>query len=79
MKFINFKHLPQVEETYFQHFKFSCWAGFFLCYLGIISLLHGIFPFFLSRYPDRLFHRFVNESKTRRDRVDSILEKKAIE
>jgi hypothetical protein len=76
MEFLNLKHLSQVKETYFQHFKFSCWAGTFLCYIGIVSLLHGIFPFLFSRYPDYLFHLFTEKSKARRDRVDLILKSK---
>jgi hypothetical protein len=79
LKLFNFKHLTQVEESYLQHFVFSIWAGAFLCYLGIISLIHAIFPFLFSRYPDRLFHHFVDRSATRRNRVDIILKNKKLE
>jgi hypothetical protein len=79
LKLFNFKHLIQVEESYLQHFKFSIWAGVFLCYLGIISLIHAVFPFLFSRYPDRLFRHFVDWSANRRNRVDTILKSKKLE
>jgi hypothetical protein len=79
MKIFNFSHLLQVEETYVQHLKFGVWAGIVLIALGIISLLHAIFPFFLSRWPDRIYKYFVNESSQRIDRVNRILKEKNIE
>jgi hypothetical protein len=79
LKLFNFKHLSQVEESYLQHFKFSVWAGISLCFLGMISLIHAIFPFMLSRYPDKLFHRFIEKSFARRNRVDTVLKKKNLE
>ena len=79
MKIVNFNHLSQVEETYFQHLKFGVWAGIVLIALGIISLIHAIFPFFLSRWPDRIYRYFVNESSPRIDRVNRILKEKNIE
>lgn len=79
MKLINFYHLTEVEESYLEHLEFSLWAGFFLCYLGMISLLHAVFPFFLSRYPDKLFRHFVDKSFSRRNRVDKILQEKNLE
>jgi hypothetical protein len=79
MKIINFKHLSQVEETYSQHWKFSVWAGIFLCYLGLLSLIHGFFPFLFSRYPDYIFRNFLEKSKNRRTKVDSLLKQKGLE
>jgi len=78
MKIFNFKHLTQVEETYFQHLKFGIWAGIVLLTLGIISTIHALFPFFLSRWPDRLYRYFVRNSSTRMNRVDRILKEKNI-
>jgi hypothetical protein len=79
MKIINFDHLSQVEETYFQHLKFGVWAGIVLTVLGTISLVHAIFPFFLSRWPDRIYRYFVRLSSSRMDRVNRILKEKNIE
>lgn len=79
MKLFNFKHLNQVEESYFQHLKFGLWAGIMLLIIGIISIGHAIFPFFLSRWPDRLYRIFVKEASPRLSRVNKILKEKNIE
>lgn len=79
MKLINFQHLKQVEESYWQHFKFATWAGFYLVYLGVVSLVHGVFPFFAARYPDQLFQKFLEKSKSRLNRVSTCLKEKGIE
>lgn len=76
---LNFKHLSQVEETYLQHFKFAVWAGVVLLLLGIVSIIHAIFPFFLSRVPDKIFRYFLKNSQARIDRVSRILQEKHIE
>ena len=73
---INFNHLDQVEETYFQHLKFALWAGFILTLLGIVSIIHAIFPFLFSRIPDKIFRYFLRNSQARIDRVNKILREK---
>ena len=78
MQLFNTKHLLQVEESYVEHFKFSFWAGYTLVFLGIVSVVHAFFPFFLSRYPDKLFRDFVEQSCERRERVTAILKSKNI-
>ncbi len=79
MKILNFQHLKQVEESYWQHFKFASWAGFYLIYLGLVSLLHAIFPFLVARYPDKLFRDFLVKSQKRLTRVSECLKEKGIE
>jgi hypothetical protein len=79
LKLFNSKHLEQVEESYAQHLKFGIWAGFFLIYLGTISLIHAIFPFLLARYPDRLYRMFNKKSSERITRVNKILKNKNLE
>ena len=76
---INFKHLQQVEETYFQHFKFAFWAGSVLIMLGVISLAHAIFPFVFARLPDKIYKYFVEGSKERISRVNKTLRDKDLE
>jgi len=76
---INFKHLSQVEETYFEHFKFALWAGLTLILLGIVSIIHAAFPFLLSRVPDKIFRYFLKNSQHRIDKVNKILKEKNIE
>jgi hypothetical protein len=78
-KIFNPQHLDQVEESYFDHFKFSVLAGLQLVALGILSMIHGIFPFLFSRYPDQLFEYFLVWSQARRARVDRILAEKNLE
>lgn len=76
---INFKHLQQVEESYFEHLKFSLWAGFILIILGIVSVIHGIFPFLFSRVPDKIFNYFLKHSSERISRVNRLLKTKGLE
>ena len=75
----NLSHLSQVEETYLQHLKFALWAGSVLIFLGIISIIHAIFPFLFDRLPDRIFKYFLKKSNERVTRVDNILKSKGIE
>jgi hypothetical protein len=76
---INFHHLDQVEETYFQHFKFALWAAGVFLVLGIVSLIHAVFPFVFSRTPDKIYRYFVKKSEQRISRVNNILKEKKIE
>lgn len=79
MKLFNFSHLKQVEESYVQHLAFGLWAGVILLILGILSAVHAVFPFFLSRWPDRLYRYFVDRATPRMNRVNQILKEKNIE
>lgn len=76
---INFRHLSQVEESYFQHLKFALWAGSVLVFLGIVSIFHAVFPFLFDRVPDRIFKYFLKKSNKRVTRVESILKNKGLE
>tara|TARA_B100000683_G_scaffold45372_1_gene41875 strand:+ start:3262 stop:3510 length:249 start_codon:yes stop_codon:yes gene_type:complete len=77
--YINFKHLEQVEESYFTHFKFAFWAGCVLFILSITSLIHAIFPFMFARIPDKIYRYFQKESEKRVSRVNSVLRRKGLE
>lgn len=76
---VNFRHLSQVEETYLQHLRFALWAGTVLIVLGVVSIVHAVFPFLLDRVPDRIFKYFLRKSNQRVTRVDSLLKEKGIE
>lgn len=76
---INFHHLDQVEESYFEHLRFAIWAGGVFLLLGTVSIIHAIFPFVLSRTPDKIYRYFVKKSQDRINRVNSILKEKNIE
>lgn len=38
------KHLDEVGETYWQHFKFAAGMGLLLFITGILVLIHAVFP-----------------------------------
>lgn len=76
---LNFQHLLEVEEKYSDHFKFGFLSGLYLILLGIISCIHAILPFFLSRVPDRMFMYFFKKTTPRITRVKKILRRKKIE
>lgn len=76
---INFHHLTQVEESYYEHFKFALWAGSVFILLGITSIIHAFFPFLFSRTPDKIYKYFVAKSQQRINRVNKILKDKKIE
>lgn len=76
---INFSHLTDVEETYFQHLRFAAWAGCVLVIIGIVSIIHAVFPFMFSRTPDKLFNYFLEASQDRRTRVSTVLKDKGVE
>ena len=76
---INIHHLRQVEETYFQHFRFAAWAAVVLLILSIVSFIHAVLPFVFGRLPDRIFNYFLEHSQNRRETVASVLRKKDLE
>ena len=39
-----FKHLEETGENYKSHFKFGVVHGFYLLKMGIMSIIHGIWP-----------------------------------
>jgi hypothetical protein len=78
-KIWNPKHLSQVEETYWAHLKFGIWAGIVLMWLGIVSVIHALFPFLFSRYPDAVYKYFINASQKRISRVNTVLKNKNLE
>ena len=43
------KHPEETGETYFQHFIFTMVMGLRFLFIGVIILIHGIFPFIFVR------------------------------
>jgi hypothetical protein len=78
-KIINFYHLQQVEESYLEHLKFGLWAFLVLSLLALLSLIHAILPFFIARWPDRLYKYFQEKSKARIEKVSRKLQEKNLE
>jgi len=79
MKFFNIYHLTQVEETYWQHLKFSLWASLILSMIAFLSFVHAFFPFLFTRFPDKLYKYFIKSSQNRLNRIDKVLKQKGIE
>jgi len=42
------KHLKEVEENYFVHFRFTVRLAVGFLFLAVVSLVHGILPFILT-------------------------------
>jgi len=76
---LNFRHLNQVEESYFEHFKFAMWAAFIFLILGTVSFVHALLPWIFSRLPDKIFKYFLKKSNHRINKVDELLKQKNIE
>ena len=38
------KHLEEIGETYWEHFKFAIRIGFVLFLAGILVMIHAVFP-----------------------------------
>jgi hypothetical protein len=38
------KHLDDVNETYWQHFKFASMTGLVLIIAGVLVIVHAIYP-----------------------------------
>jgi hypothetical protein len=79
MKLFNKNHLREVEESYWEHFKFGIWAAGVFLLLFLIGTIHAVFPFLFSRHPDRIFGYFCTKAEARLKKVKEILVKKNIE
>lgn len=75
----NFKHLSQVEESYFVHLKFNLWVSGMVLVLSIVSFIHAFLPFLFPRYPYRLKKHLYEKSLNREKRVVKLLRTKSLE
>ena len=41
---MRFKHLEDIKQTYFEHFKDAFYYSFFSFQAGIYFLIHGLYP-----------------------------------
>mgnify|MGYP003131068520 FL=1 len=52
---MNFNHLKELDETYFQHAKCASLYSMLFLGLSIVSIIHAIFPFvFCTTVSDKL-------------------------
>lgn len=49
------KHLQSVQESYLAHLKFGITAGIICLFLGILSIVHAVFPFILPGRPEKIY------------------------
>ena len=59
------KHLDEAGKSYWPHCIFAIKNGFFLVWIGIISVLHGICPAFRPFYPRHAVLRMSEEAQKR--------------
>ena len=46
-------HLKKTNQNYWAHGWFAVRHGFYIILIGIVSILHGIFPFFMPFFAPR--------------------------
>jgi hypothetical protein len=52
---MNFKHLKELDETYFKHAKCASLYSMLFLGLSIVNMIHAIFPFvFCTTVSDKL-------------------------
>jgi len=66
---INFSHLKEVGETYWQHLSWCLYSIWTFGILIPIAFIHGLFPFLLSNVPDRILVDYNRKFKERRERT----------
>ena len=54
------KHLDETNETYTQHFLFTLNYGARLIFIGVILVLHGIFPFIFTTFDSKSIIKIAN-------------------
>jgi len=74
----NFKHLSEVEESYFAHLRYNLWVGGMVLLLAVVSFIHAILPFMFSRWPFAI-RKYMMEKSLHRDRqISRALRKKGL-
>lgn len=66
MKLVDFNHLTNVGETYWQHLHWCLYSSFVLITIIPIALIHGFFPVFLANVPDKIMVRYLRKFNNRR-------------
>lgn len=69
------EHPRMTGETYWQHLWFTIGMGVRLCYAMLVLLIHGVFPFLLTRAAStqiEAIYRIITARipKARRDEID---------
>ena len=59
------EHPHSVNETYVQHLYFAMKMGTLLIMLGVVALIHSIFPFVFQDTVSNRLYKVTNEMKNR--------------
>ena len=78
MKLLNFKHLQEVNENYFDHAKFGLWVAGIQFLLSVMGTIHAIIPFMFARWPEKLTNYLIKKSKERTQKVRRSLKSKGV-
>jgi hypothetical protein len=66
---IDMKHLEKVNESWWTHFKWAYGSILVFVVLIVLALVHGLFPFLLASWPDRLLNWYLIKFQERRVRT----------
>ena len=66
---VDLKHLEKVNESWWTHFKWAYGSVLVFIVLVALALVHGIFPFLLANWPDRLLNWYIVKFQDRRVRT----------
>ena len=64
---INFKHLSEVEESYFAHLRYNLWVAGMVMVLAVVSFIHAFLPFMFARWPNNI-RRYMQRKSMNRDK-----------
>lgn len=70
MMIFNFKHLSEVEESYFAHLRYNLWVAGMVLLLAVVSFIHAVLPFMFARWPLAI-RKYMMEKSLGRDRLIS--------
>lgn len=71
-------HLSDVKESYWRHGWFAVKWGFFLVWTGVVSILHGIFPFLFPFLAPKnvLKMKALMDERNEEERIQTALKRK---
>jgi len=67
------KHLEKVSESWWTHFKWAYGSILVFIIMIFLALIHGLFPFLLANWPDRLLNWYIAKFQDRRVRTGQSL------
>jgi hypothetical protein len=69
LKLFDPAHLRTVGETYWQHLQWAWGSALVFALLVPLALLHGLMPWLLSGWPDRVLVKYIERFRARRQRT----------